>query len=201
MFIPSSPQVLKAPIVIPAGGRELVKLPENVSTMGSQKFKLRNGFELCPPDTLSTGEWINDSNTGIREIITVSGCDRKIVNDGRRRDEAIFDRHGLSVRAKARQQFRPFQTRVPIPGQTTETRNPSAEPAFQCCSLPSFRQKENSESQLTENHWIDGDVWLICAKPFDDTRIRAGFRRLTENVCVNQVFHNTSVDSESIGTK
>jgi hypothetical protein len=70
--------------------------------VGSQKFKLQIGFELCPRDTLSTGEWINDSNTSIREIITVSGCDRKIVNDGRRHDEAIFDRHSLSVRARRR---------------------------------------------------------------------------------------------------
>ena len=48
---------------------------------------------------------------------------------------------------------------------------------------------------------VDGDVSLICAKPLDDTRVGARFRRLAENVCVDQVFHSESVDSASTGTK
>jgi len=41
----------------------------------------------------------------------------------------------------------------------------------------------------------------MFAKPRYDTRIGRWFRRLAQNVGVNQVLHSASVDSESMGTK
>jgi hypothetical protein len=41
----------------------------------------------------------------------------------------------------------------------------------------------------------------VCAKPVHDPGIRRWFRRLAQNVGVNQILHRVSVDSESMGTK
>ena len=62
-------------------------------------------------------------------------------------------------------------------------------------------QDENAEPQFSENHRVDGDVWLVCTKPLDDTRIGRWLGRLAQNVSINQVFHNMSVDSELTRTK
>ena len=59
---------------------------------------------------------------------------------------------------------------------------PACEPAFQGGPLPSLGKDENPESQFAENDRIDGDVWLMCAKPRHDTRIGRWFRRLAQNV-------------------
>jgi hypothetical protein len=40
----------------------------------------------------------------------------------------------------------------------------------------------------------------MCAKPRHDPRIGFWFRRLAQNVSVDQVLHSASVDSESMGT-
>ena len=112
-----------------------------------------------------------------------------------------FDRRGFTGRPKTRQQFGPFQARVRAPGQTMETPGPCFEPTFQGGPLPSLGKHENPESQFAENDRIDGNVWLICAKPRYDTRIGGWFRRLAQNVGVDQVLHSASVDSESMGTK
>ena len=48
---------------------------------------------------------------------------------------------------------------------------------------------------------IDGDIRLMCAKPRHNPRIGFWFRRLAQNVGVDQVLHSASVDSESMGTK
>ncbi len=121
--------------------------------------------------------------------------------DRSRRYEAILDRHGFSGCAKTRQQFRPFQPRVRVPGKAVETPDPRVEPAFQGGPLPSLGKDENPESEFAENDGIDGDIWLMCAKPRYDPRIGRRFRRLAQNVGVDQVLHSASVDSESIGTK
>src|SRR5207244_1990292 len=75
------------------------------------------------------------------------------------------------------------------------------EPAFQGGPLLSPGKDENSESQFAENDGIDGDLRLMCAKPRHHARIRLGFRRLAQDVGVDQVLHCASVDSESMGTK
>jgi len=63
------------------------------------------------------------------------------------------------------------------------------------------QKDEDPESQFAENDGIDRDVWLMCAKLCHDSRIGRRFRRLTQNVGVDQVLHSASVDSESMGTK
>ena len=94
------------------------------------------------------------------------------------------------------------QARVRVPGQTMETPDPPRiEPAFLGGPLPPLGKDENPESQFAENDGIDGDLWLMCAKPRHDTRIGRWFCRLAQNVGVDQVLHSASVDSESIGTK
>jgi hypothetical protein len=153
------------------------------------------------PRENSSSERIDDAHASVYEISTVSRDHRQTVDDRRRRDEAILDWHGFPGCAKPRQQFRPFQSRVRIPGQTVKTPDPRVEPAFQGGPLPSFGKDENPESQFAKNDGIDGDVWLMCAKPRHDTRIGPRLRRLAQNVGVDQVLHSASVDSESIGTK
>ena len=66
----------------------------------------------------STNEWIDDTHASVDEISTISRGNRQTVDEGRRRDEAILDWHGFPRGAKTRQQFRPFQPRVRVPGKT-----------------------------------------------------------------------------------
>ena len=149
----------------------------------------------------STNERIYDAHASIHEIRTVSRGDCQTVDGRRRRDKAVLDRHGFPPCAKTRQQFRPFQPRVRVPRKTVETPDPRVEPAFQGGPLPSLRKDQNPESEFAENDGIDGDLWLMCAKPCHNTRIGRWFRRLAQDVSVDQVLHSTSVDSESMGTK
>src|ERR1039458_4517803 len=104
-------------------------------------------FKICGLDSIkarrtyceiSTNEWIDDTHAGVHEIDTISRGDRQTVDDRRRRDEAVLDRHGFSGCAKTCQQFRPFQPRVRVPRKTMETPDPRVEPAFQSGSLPSL---------------------------------------------------------------
>jgi hypothetical protein len=95
----------------------------------------------------------------------------------------------------------PFQSGIRVPGPTVETPNPRVEPTFQGGPLPSFGKDENPESQFAKNEGIDSDVWLMSAKPCHDSRIGRRFRRLAQNVGVDQILHSASVDSESMGTK
>jgi len=104
---------------------------------------------------------------------SASRGDRQTVDDRRRRDEAILDRHGLPGCAKTRQQFRPFQARVRVPRQTVETPDTRVELAFQSGPLSSLGEDENPESQFSESDGIDGDVWLMCAKPLHRDADRA----------------------------
>ena len=149
----------------------------------------------------STNERIDDAHVGVDEISTISRGDRQTVDDRSRRDEAILDRHGFPGCAKTRQQFRPFQPRVRVPGKTVKTPGPRVEPAFQGGPLPSLGKDENPESEFAENDGIDGDIWLMCAKPRHDPRIGRWLGRLAQNVRVDQVLHSASVDSETMGTK
>src|SRR5256885_2078618 len=112
----------------------------------------------------STNERIDHAHASVYEINTVSRGDRQTVDGRRRRDEAILNRHGFPGCTKTRQQFRPFQARVRVPGQTMETPGSRVEPAFQGCTLPSLGKDENPEAQFAEDDGIDGDVWLMCAK-------------------------------------
>lgn len=82
-----------------------------------------------------------------------------------------------------------------------ETPGSRLEPAFQGRPLPSLGKDENPESKFPENDGIDGDVWFMCAKPLHDARIRLWFRRLAQNVGVDQILHSASVNSEWMDAK
>ena len=86
--------------------------------------------------------------------------------------------------------------------------NPAAAPEFYRLLLQSdllvlgtVEGQENAKSQFAENNGIYSEVPLMCAKPRHHTRIGRWFRRLAQDVGVNQVLHSASVDSESMGTK
>jgi hypothetical protein len=68
--------------------------------------------------------------------------DRQTVDSRSRRYEVILDWHGFPGCAKLRQQFRSFQSRVRVPGQTVEMAA-RVEPAFQGGPLPSFGRIES----------------------------------------------------------
>lgn len=114
------------------------------------------------------------------------------MDERRRRDEAIFDRHGFPGCTKVRQQFCPLQAGLGVPGQTLETPDPRVEPTFQRSPLASPGKEQNPESESAENHGINGDVLLMCTKPRYDARIGCGFCRLAQNVGVNQVLPGAS---------
>jgi hypothetical protein len=84
------------------------------------------------------------------------------------------------------------QWRRPAPASNQRS---SAGPLLSC------RKDKNAEAQFPENHRIDRHVSLVCAKPVHNARIRRRFRRLAQNVGVNQMLHRVSVDSDSMGTK
>ena len=86
---------------------------------------------MSPAKRFSTCKWVDDANSGIREIGTVSSSNREPMDGRGRRDEAIFDRHGLPGYPKPREQFRPFQSCVRVPRQAVETPNSFLKPAFQ----------------------------------------------------------------------
>ena len=149
----------------------------------------------------SSKERINDLHTRLREIDSVSRSDRQTVDNRCRCDKAILDRHSSPVFAKTCQQFRPFHAGVRIPRKAVEAPDACIEPTFQRRSPLSLGKDKNAEAQFPENHGIDGDVRFVGAKPLHDPRVRCWFRRLAQNVGVNQIFHRVSVDSESMGTK
>src|SRR5437016_7071068 len=172
------------------------------TNMPKPDVRFPNGSSiLAYSGTISNNEGIDDGNTGLREINAVSRSDRQTVDDGGRCDETILDGHRFSGSARLRQQFRPLQPRVRIPGKTMETPGPCIKPTLQRRPLLSFGKNKNAETQFTENDGIDGDVSLVRAKPMHNQRIRSWFRRLAQNVRVNQILHRVSVDSESMGTK
>ena len=91
----------------------------------------------------STSEGIDNLHIGLREIDAVARSDGEAMNNRRRCDEAVFNRHTFAGFAKTRQQFRPFQSTVDIPGKTVETPGSCIEPAFQRCPLLSFGKDKN----------------------------------------------------------
>lgn len=62
-------------------------------------------------------------------------------------------------------------------------------PAFESRALAPFRKDENAESQLPQNHGVDGDVAFIGSQPGDDARIRRRLGGLAQDVRVDKVCH------------
>lgn len=190
--------------VVTAENRILFTLDKGIANLkqypiGEHAGVMATGVQLSLE--ASTNERIDDAHAGVREIRTVSRGDCQTMDDCRRCDEATLNRHRFPAGAKTRQQVRPFQARVRVPGQTLDTPHARVKPAFQRDQLPSLGKDENSESQFAQNHGIDHDVPLTCSKPLHNSRIGRRFRRFTQNTGVDQVFHSASVDSESMGTK
>src|ERR1051325_11962202 len=79
--------------------------------------------------------------------------------------------------------------------------NACVEPLLEARLTLSSWQEKNAKPNLAENDWIDGDVLLVVPQPLDDTYVRGGLCRLTQNVSIDQISHSASVDSDSIGTK
>jgi hypothetical protein len=101
-----------------------------------ERLFTHTGRELTVQRTpILTDERINDAHAGVREIRTVSRGDCQAVDGRRRRDEAIFDRHGFPGSAKTGQRLRPFQAGIRVPGQKVETPNSRIEPAFESSPL------------------------------------------------------------------
>ena len=74
--------------------------------------------------------------------------------------------------------------------ETVETPGPRVEPAFQGSPFPALGKNENPESEFTENDGIDGNIQLMVAKPSHNPPVGRRFRRLTQNVGVDQVLHS-----------
>src|SRR5579883_2413315 len=150
---------------------------------------------------LSTGKWIDDAHAGVDEISAVARGDRQTVGKRRSRDETVLHRHGLAGSSEICDQFRPRQASILVPRQTVELSDSGVEPAFQRCPLSALGQDENPESQFSQDHRVDSDLRLMNAKPLDYSQVGGWFRRLTEDVGINQIPHRASVDSESMAAK
>ena len=117
----------------------------------------------------SANKRIDDTHANVHEIGTISRGDRQTMDQRSRRDEAVLDRHGFPGCSKTRQQFRPFQPRVRVPGKTLETPGPCVEPAFQGSRfLPLGRMRilNRSSPRMTGSTAISRS----CARSHDTTR-------------------------------
>lgn len=134
------------------------------------------------------------------EVRTVACCHNKIVRKGCGGNEAVFDRHRTAGHAQAGQKFGPPQSGLCVPWQASKAPHAFVEPGLQSVALFSSRQQEDSESKFAKNDGIDHKIPLVAPQPVNHQRIGGGSRWFAENVCVDQIFHSESVDSESTGT-
>lgn len=72
------------------------------------------------------------------------------------------------------------------------------EPANQLGATLSCRPQQNSELQFANDDGVNHQIKLVIAYPIDDMARRLLFGRLTQNVGVDQVLHNQSVESVSV---
>ncbi len=75
------------------------------------------------------------------------------------------------------------------------------EPLFEPPTAFSDRQDEDPESNLAEDHRIDGDFLLMARQPSQHPWVGIGLGGFAENVGVDQIGHSVSVDSDLMGTK
>ena len=146
-------------------------------------------------------ERIEHLDAGRLEIGLIPGDDHQVMDEGRRGDQAVLDRHGAATLSQVRQEGRPSQTCFWLPVQALDAPDPFIEPTLQGGSLLAPRQQEYAESNLTQDDGVDRDGALVLSQPFDDQRLRLGPRGLAEYVGVDEVLHMLSVDSPSTGTK
>lgn len=148
-----------------------------------------------------TTERVHDIESRALEVAHVAGRHGEAMHESSRRDQAVFDRHGASGRAKAGEQLGPTEARLRFPGQAVQAPHPLIEPALESRPPPSAGKHEHAESDLAEDHRIDDDRILVTPQPVDGGRrgIRPG--RLAKDVGVDEVLQRESVDSDLIGRK
>src|SRR5262249_20559153 len=146
-------------------------------------------------------EGVDNAEAGFLEIDAVSRDHHQVVDQCRGGDKAVFDGHGAPGGTKTREQLRPPQARLRLPRQTANPLDARVEPPLEAGTPPSVAQQENAEAQLAEDDRIYGDFTFVVAQPLDHFGIGKLLGRLAEDVGVDQVSHNVSVDSDSTGTK
>jgi hypothetical protein len=96
----------------------------------------------------------------------------------------------------------PISSPSPPPrGNSKSLWTPASNPPLEAGAPPSVVQQENAEAQLAEADGIYGDFTFVVAQPFDPFGIREPLGRLAEDVGVDQISRNVSVDSDPTGTK
>lgn len=79
--------------------------------------------------------------------------------------------------------------------------NTFREPLFQTPPFLTPRKNIDAEPNFTEDDRIDNDLPLVSVKPFNNATVGHRSCRLAENIGIDKVAHNVSVDSEGIGRK
>ena len=131
----------------------------------------------------------------------VPGYDGDAMNEGRGRDQTIFERHGPAAGAELGEKARPAQAHGRFPSKTVDALDPILEPALQSLAAFPDRQQKNPKADFAQDHGIHGDLPLMTRQPFQHSTIGRGPGGFAENVGVNQEGHRVSVDSDSMGTK
>ena len=74
--------------------------------------------QMKAPTSTRSSKRVDHLDSRFREIAPVSGDDREAMNERRRRDQTVLDRHGLAQRAKLGEKLEPNATpsRPPTPG-------------------------------------------------------------------------------------
>jgi len=136
---------------------------------------------------------VDDLDARRLEVGAIASGNDQTVDEGRRCDQAILDRHGAARCTKTGQQLRPAQARLRLPRQTMDPLNPRVEPRLELGSSLPLWQKKDAEPNLTKNEGIDDDVALVFPKPLHDPGIWSRLRGLTQDIGVNKERHSVSV--------
>jgi len=153
------------------------------------------------PTAVFLAERIQHFDASLLEVSTVSSCNSQPVMQGVCSNQSILDRHGLRRMAERRKQSRPTQSSCRLKAQTLNSFDAMLKPTLQSSTTPSNGQEQNTELNLSEDDWINHDFRFIVPQPSHYFRVGGWFRGFAENISVDQIGHNVSVDSDSIGTK
>src|SRR5436305_4214135 len=106
---------------------------------------------------------IDDLDSRGLEIAPVPGHHREFVNESRRRDQTIFDRHRSTLGAEIGQQPSPAQPCGRFPRNAMNTLDAFLKPALQTGATLPYRQEKNTKTDLAEDDGIDGDLPLMTS--------------------------------------
>jgi hypothetical protein len=99
------------------------------------------------------------------------------------------------------EQFGPAQSGGKIQGQAGKSGESFLEPAFEFPPFLAGGQKEDAETDFSQNDGIEDQISFVALKPCQNAGARRRFGGLAEDVGVHEVFHSRSVDSEGMGWK